>query len=90
MSETEHEVILAQVRAIIADLVDVEPGAIHMGADLREDLRADSLDRVEIVMALEEAFGIELKEEQAADLRTVGDLVRGIASLREAANAGAA
>ena len=89
MSDNEHEVILSRVRTIITELIDVDPDAIRMDANLRDDLRVDSLDSVEIVMALEEAFGIEIKEDQAASLRTVGDLVQSIATARQSARTSA-
>ena len=86
MSDNEREAILSRVRTIITELIDVDPDAIKMDADLREDLRVDSLDSVEIVMALEEAFGIEIREEQASALRTVGDLVQSIATVQQNAS----
>jgi len=90
MNENEHEAILAQVRTIITDVVDVDPDAIQLQANLREDLRADSLASVEIVMALEDAFGIEISEDRASQLRTVSDLVRAIADVKLGASASAA
>jgi acyl carrier protein len=86
MNQEDGQVILAQVRAIITDAIDVDPDAIQMNARLREDLRADSLATVEIVMTLEDVFGIEISEQQASELRTVADLVQAIAGLRQDAS----
>jgi len=83
MTVSKNAEILIQVRSIITDIIDIDPDSIQTQASLREDLRADSLASVEIVMALEDAFDIELSEEQASHIRTVGDLVQAIATAQQ-------
>ena len=65
-----------RVKAIIVDQLGVEPGDVKMDASFREDLEADSLDLVELIMAFEEDFGGEISDEQAQKLNTVGDVVQ--------------
>lgn len=70
-----HEDVLAGTIQVIASCLGEQPEQITLQSSLREDLAADSLDSVEIIMALEERFGVELSEESARGLLTVGDLV---------------
>ncbi|WP_296656594.1 acyl carrier protein [Thiobacillus sp. 0-1251] len=67
--------ILEKVQHIIAESLDLEPSKILSGQSFRRDLGADSLDSVEIVMAIEERFGVEFDEETVAKVDTVADLV---------------
>jgi acyl carrier protein len=62
-----------KVRAIIIDQLGVEAKAVTETASFTADLGADSLDVVELVMALEEEFGIEIKDEEAGGIATVQD-----------------
>jgi acyl carrier protein len=64
-----------RVRDIIVDQLGVEPGDVTMEASFRDDLEADSLDLVELIMAFEEEFGGEISDEQAQKILTVGDAV---------------
>jgi acyl carrier protein len=68
--------IFERVRTIVADYLGVDEAQITMGSRFIEDLGADSLDLVEIVMALEEEFGGEISDEDAETIRTVGDAVQ--------------
>ena len=77
--------ILKKVRDIILDVIEIEPEKIVPEASLRDDLLADSLASVEIVMALEDEFNIELDEELARSLSTVGELVAAIEAMRRPA-----
>jgi acyl carrier protein len=70
-----QEEIFTQVKAIIVDLLGVPEEKIVMEARFREDLEADSLDLVELVMAFEEKFGGEISDEDAQKIKTVGDAV---------------
>ena len=65
-----------KVRQIIADQLGVKKEEVTDGAKFVDDLGADSLDTVELVMALEEEFGVEIPDEDAEKLTTVGDALR--------------
>jgi acyl carrier protein len=66
----------AKVKEIIINELGVEPEKVTLEASFVEDLGADSLDTVELVMAFEEEFGIEIPDEDAEQLQTVGDAVK--------------
>jgi len=63
------------VKGIIADQLGVSQDEIKMESSFIDDLGADSLDIVELVMAMEEAFEIEIPDEEAEGIKTVGDAV---------------
>ncbi len=65
----------ARVREIIINELGVEPEKVTDEASFVEDLGADSLDTVELVMAFEEEFGIDIPDEDAEQMRTVGDAI---------------
>lgn len=65
-----------RVSKIIVDQLGVEPKDVTMEAKFREDLEADSLDLVELIMQFEEEFGGEIDDKQAQKILTVGDAVR--------------
>ncbi|OGO27752.1 MAG: acyl carrier protein [Chloroflexi bacterium RBG_16_52_11] len=64
-----------EVKAIIVDLLGVDEGKITSEARFREDLEADSLDLVELIMAFEDKFGGEISDEDAQTITTVGEAV---------------
>jgi len=64
-----------EIKGIIVDLLGVEETKITMQARFREDLEADSLDLVEMIMAFEEKFGGEISDEDAQKILTVGQAV---------------
>ncbi len=64
-----------RIKEIIADQLGVEVDKLNPNAKFVEDLGADSLDVVELVMAFEEEFGIEIPDEDAEKIRTVGDVI---------------
>jgi acyl carrier protein len=70
MSDTE-----AKVRTIIVDLLGVDEDQVVREARFREDLEADSLDLVELIMAFEEEFEGEISDEEAQSITTVGEAV---------------
>ena len=70
------EAIEARVKEIIINELGVEPDKVDHGASFVEDLGADSLDTVELVMAFEEEFGIDIPDEDAEQMRTVGDAIK--------------
>ena len=65
-----------RVREIIANELGVEMEKVADEASFVEDLGADSLDTVELVMAFEEEFGVEIPDEDAEQMQTVGDAIR--------------
>ncbi|MEO2083297.1 MAG: acyl carrier protein [Desulfurobacteriaceae bacterium] len=69
------ENIEQKVKEIVADRLGVDPDEVTPEASFVEDLGADSLDTVELVMALEEEFGIEIPDEDAEKIQTVGDAI---------------
>ena len=64
-----------KVKDIIVQQLGVDPEKVKSAASFVEDLGADSLDTVELVMAFEEEFGVEIPDEEAEKIRTVGDAV---------------
>lgn len=65
-----------KVKAIIAEQLGVKPEEVTPEASFIDDLGADSLDTVELVMAFEEEFGIEIPDEDAEKITSVGDAVK--------------
>ncbi|MBN8234420.1 acyl carrier protein [Halobacillus kuroshimensis] len=69
-----------RVKQIIVDRLDVDESKVVMEASFKEDLEADSLDVVELVMELEDEFDMEISDEEAEKINTVGDAVNYISS----------
>ncbi|MDQ1375131.1 MAG: acyl carrier protein [Actinomycetota bacterium] len=67
--------ILATLKDVAVEVLGVEPDAVVESASFKDDLEADSLDLVEVVMALEEKLDIAIPEEDLADIATVGQAV---------------
>ncbi len=70
-----REEVFEQVREILVERLDVKEDDVNMGAHLRDDLEADSLDLVELIMDLEERFGVKISDEEAQSITTVGEAV---------------
>jgi acyl carrier protein len=70
----------ARVKKIIVEQLGVEENEVTTEASITEDLGADSLDQVELVMAFETEFGIDIPDEEAEKIKTVGDAVTKIDS----------
>lgn len=68
------EGLIERVRRLVSDQLGVDPAEMKPEASILEDLGADSLDVVELVMAMEEAFDIEISDEEAEEMRTIGDV----------------
>ena len=67
--------VFDQVKAIIVDKLGVDESKVTMEARFREDLEADSLDLVELIMEFEEKFGGEISDDEAQKITTVGEAV---------------
>ncbi|PAF43089.1 acyl carrier protein [Helicobacter sp. 11S03491-1] len=68
--------LFEEVQSLVAEQLNVGVEQVTLEAEFVKDLGADSLDVVELVMALEEKFGIEIPDEQAEKITTVGDVVK--------------
>ena len=75
-----NQEVYEKIKEIIAELLDVEEDKITPEARFREDLEADSLDLVELIMEFEERFGSEISDEDAQTITTVGEAVSYIES----------
>jgi acyl carrier protein len=71
----DREEILGKIQEITADRLGVDEGDVTSDASFREDLEADSLDLVELIMELEEQFGMEIPDEEAEKITTVEEAV---------------
>lgn len=69
-----------EIKAIIVERLGADPAKVTMEARFREDLEADSLDLVELIMAFEEKFGNEISDEDAQKITTVGEAVNYISA----------
>lgn len=68
--------IFEKVREIICEQFDVDEESVTLDADIREDLDADSLDMVDLVMSFEDEFKIEVPDSAIETVKTVGDIVK--------------
>lgn len=67
--------VLEKVKEIVSEQLHIDPGVIGIDTNLMKDLEADSLDSVEIIMAVEEEFDLAIPDDDAEEFRTVRDLV---------------
>ncbi|MGA2141636.1 MAG: acyl carrier protein [Brevinematales bacterium] len=67
--------VFDKVKEIIVDKLGVDESAVKLEASFIEDLGADSLDIVDLIMALEEEFGVDIPDEEAQNIKNVGDAV---------------
>ncbi|MCI5746237.1 acyl carrier protein [Eubacterium pyruvativorans] len=68
--------VFDKIRDIIVEQLSVDKSLVTADTNLMKDLEADSLDAVEIIMGIEEEFGIEIPDDEAEKFQTVGDLVK--------------
>lgn len=67
--------IFEEIKDILAENLDLDPNTIEMTSDLATDLGADSLDAIDIVMSLEDQYGIEVPDSAIENMKTVEDIV---------------
>lgn len=75
--------IFDKLKEIVADQLDVDADKVTMDSNITEDLGADSLDTVDLVMSIEEVFDIEIPDEAVENIKTVGDIVNYIESKQD-------
>lgn len=75
MASMSKEEIMAKLKPVIAEQLGVDESEVTDTASFTEDLNADSLDLVELIMSLEEQFGLQISDEDAEKLTTVGEAV---------------
>ena len=76
--------VLEKIKNIVAEQLDVAESEVVPEANFVDDLGADSLDLTELIMAMEDEFGLEIDDEEAQNLRTVGDAIKYIESRQTA------
>jgi acyl carrier protein len=74
--------VFEKVKAIVAEKLSLNPEEVMMESNLQADFGADSLDAVEIIMGVEEAFEIEISDEEIAKIKFVKDIVNHIENLK--------
>jgi acyl carrier protein len=77
-----REEIFQVIRGHLADELEVDPAAISESTRFKEDLEADSLDLYTLVQELEDSYGVRISDDQAAQIRTVGQAVDFVLSVR--------
>jgi acyl carrier protein len=72
----ENNMVFDKIKSIIVEQLGVDEAQVAMDTHLMKDLEADSLDAVEIIMAIEDEFDLEVPDEAAEKFQTVGDIVK--------------
>lgn len=67
--------VFEKIRQILCDQLDIEENDVTMESNIAEDLGADSLDVVDLIMSIEDEFEIEVPDEEVENIKTVGDIV---------------
>ena len=75
MADMTKDELFERIKEIIVEQLGVDEGKVTMEARFREDLEADSLDLVELIMEFEDVFGGQISDEEAQQIRTVGEAV---------------
>ena len=75
--------VFDKIRKIIVEQLDVDEDKVTTDASITEDLGADSLDVVDLVMSIEESFDLEIPDEEVENIKTVGDIVKFIEAKTE-------
>ena len=64
-----------KIKAILSEQLDVDADSLTLDTDMARDLNADSLDVVEVLMSIEDEFGVEIPDEEIENIKTIGNLV---------------
>jgi acyl carrier protein len=80
----DYEEIVSKVKAIIVDKLGVEPSEVTETANFTNDLGADSLDTVELLMEFEKVFGVKIPDEETSGIATVKDAIDKVAEKLQA------
>lgn len=75
--------VFEKIRSILCDQLDVEEQDITMESNIAEDLGADSLDVVDLIMSIEDEFELEVPDDQIENIKTVGDVVSYIENAKQ-------
>jgi acyl carrier protein len=78
MEPPSEDQVLQEVQGMMKDLFQLDPGRVHPGAKLVDDLELDSLDAIDLAVRVEEDTGLKFDETRIRQLKTVGDLVGAI------------
>ena len=68
--------VFEKVRELICEQLELDEDRITMDTDIMDDLEAESLDIVDLIMSLEDEYGIEMPDEEVENIKTIGDVVR--------------
>lgn len=68
--------VFEKIKAMLCEQLDIEEDKVTMDSDIIEDFEADSLDVVDLIMSIEDEFGIEVPDGEIENFKTVGDVVR--------------
>ncbi len=74
--------VFEKIRSILSEQLDIEEDTITMESNIAEDLGADSMDVVDLIMSIEDEFEIEVPDEKIESIKTVGDVVNYIESVK--------
>ena len=74
--------VFEKIRSILAEQLDLEEDSITMESNIAEDLGADSMDVVDLIMSIEDEFEVEVPDDKIESIKTVGDVVNYIESAR--------
>ncbi len=77
------DMVFERIKAMIKDELNVPEEKITMEAKLAEDLGADSIDAVELIMNIEDEFEVQVSDEEAQNIKTVGDIVKFVENLKK-------
>lgn len=74
--------VFEKIRAILCEQLDIEEDQVTMDSNIAEDLGADSLDVVDLIMSIEDEFELEVPDDQVENIKTVGDVVNYIENMK--------